>query len=380
MQPSFEQEQLRSTLRRYLRDNALPLIAQAEREHLIPQHAIAALADFGCIGGTLPESAGGHGLDYVTWAVIMEELGYAWGSLRTVINVINTFLRLVHRSGSPWQHERFARPVLAGEKRICLALSEPDFGSDIANVKTRADDRGDHYVVNGAKLWITNGANSDFIALLARTYSATCNGELSLLIVDRAESPVTARLIDTMVLKASGTSELTFQDVRVPKTHLLGAEGTGLKSVLIGLNFGRLNIAMGAVGASQAAFDLSLEYAKSRKQFGRAIGGFQLVQKHIVDMLVRTEAARALGYRAAHALDRAAAARIECSVAKLYATEAAQEVARLAMQVHGGLGYSAEYPIERILRDCIGNAIPEGTPDIQTLIIGRELLGISALQ
>lgn len=379
MKPSFEQETLRANLRRHLRENVAPHIQAAEREHVIAQDILIGLSDFGCIGGTLPESAGGYGLDYVTWAVIMEELGYSWGSLRTIVNVINTFLRLVNRNGTPWHHERFAVPVLAGEKKICLALSEPDFGSDIAGVQTRADDQGDHYRINGSKLWITNGVNSDYIALLARTFSPTCDGELSLFIVDRAESPVPAKLVDKMVLKASGTSELTFADVRVPKVNLLGTEGTGLKSVLIGLNFGRLNIAMGAAGASQAALDLSIEYAKNRKQFGRAIGSFQLVQKHIVDMLVRTEAARALGYRAAEALDRGESARVDCSVAKLYATEAAQEVARIALLVHGGLGYTTEYPIERIFRDCIGNAIPEGTPDMQTLIIGREVLGISAL-
>jgi alkylation response protein AidB-like acyl-CoA dehydrogenase len=379
MKLTFEQEALRTSLRRHLRENVAPHIAAAERGHLIPQDIVAGLAEFGCIGGTLPENAGGYGLDHATWALIMEELGYAWGSLRTIVNVINTFLRLVNRSGTEWHHERFAKPVLASEKKICLALSEPDFGSDIAGIKTRAEDRGDHYLVNGSKLWITNGVNSDFIALLARTYSPSCEGELSLFIVDRAESPVPAKLVDKMVLKASGTSELTFENVCVPKTHRLGAEGTGLKAVLVGLNFGRLNIALGAAGAARAALDLSIEYAKSRKQFGRAIGSFQLVQKHIVDMLVRTEAARALGYSAAAALDRGESARVECSVAKLYATEAAQEVARLAMHVHGGLGYSTEYPIERIFRDCVGNAIPEGTPDIQTLIIGREVLGISAL-
>jgi alkylation response protein AidB-like acyl-CoA dehydrogenase len=166
----------------------------------------------------------------------------------------------------------------------------------------------------------------------------------------------------------------------VPKENLLGEEGQGLKAMLAGLNYGRLNVAMGAVGAAQAALDLSVAYAKTRKQFGQVIGGYQLVQKLIVDMTVRTEAARALGYKAAWALDQGGAARTECSIAKLYATEAAHEVASMAMQVHGGLGYSVDYPIERIFRDTRGGMIPEGTSEIQTLIIGREILGISAFQ
>jgi alkylation response protein AidB-like acyl-CoA dehydrogenase len=183
-----------------------------------------------------------------------------------------------------------------------------------------------------------------------------------------------------MFIKSTGTSELRFSDAVVPKENLLGAEGEGLKAMLAGLNYGRLNVAMGAVGAAQAALDLSIDYAKNRTQFGRAIGGYQLVQKLIVDMTVRTEAARALGYKAAWALQQGGAARTECSIAKLYATEAAHEVASMALQVHGGLGYSVDYPIERIFRDTRGGMIPEGTSEIQTLIIGREILGLSAFQ
>jgi alkylation response protein AidB-like acyl-CoA dehydrogenase len=181
------------------------------------------------------------------------------------------------------------------------------------------------------------------------------------------------------VLKASGTSELFLDGIKLPKSALLGTPGSALKNVAIGLNYGRLNIAMGAVGAAQAALDLSVEYAKTRKQFGKPIGQFQLVQKHIVDMLVRTEAARALGYKAAMSMENGLPSRIECSLAKLYAAEAAHEVAKMAIAVHGGIGYSTEYPLERIFRDTAGGVIPEGTAEIQTLIVGREVLGMSAI-
>lgn len=180
-------------------------------------------------------------------------------------------------------------------------------------------------------------------------------------------------------MRCTGTAELGFNDVKIPKENLVGQEGQALKGTLKGLDAARLNIAMGAVGAAQAALDLSIDYVKQRKQFGRLIGSYQLVQKHIVDMTVRVEAARALGYRAAHALQRGQDVRQACSIAKLYATESAHEVASMALQVHGGSGYSTDLPIERIFRDTRGGMIPEGTTEIQTLIIGREILGINAI-
>ena len=192
-------------------------------------------------------------------------------------------------------------------------------------------------------------------------------------------TPYEVRRVDTMVLRSTGTAELNFDNVRIPRANLLGTEGSALKRMLKGLDAARVNIAMGAVGAAQAALDLSIDYARTRTQFGRPIGSFQLVQKHIVDMTVRVEAARALGYRAAAALDANQDARTACSIAKLYATEAAHEVADMALQVHGGLGYATDYPIERIFRDTRGGTIPEGTTEVQTLIVGREILGMSAI-
>ncbi|MFC4346219.1 acyl-CoA dehydrogenase family protein, partial [Cupriavidus numazuensis] len=191
------------------------------------------------------------------------------------------------------------------------------------------------------------GVAADYVIVLARLHSATSNGGHSLFLLDKAETPIDARLVDKMVLKASGTSELFLDGIRLPKSSLLGEEGGALKAMSVGLNYGRMNIAMGAVGAAQAALDLSVEYAKTRKQFGKTIGEFQLVQKHIVDMMVRVEAARALGYKAAVTLEKGLPSRIECSIAKLYAAEAAHEVAKIAIGVHGGLGYSTEYPLER---------------------------------
>ena len=374
-----DQVALRDSIRRYMRKEVTPRIDACEKARNIPLDLLAGMSQFGYIGGLLPEASGGLDLDFVTWAMMLEECGYFWGSLRTIVNITNVFLRLVSQYGTGQQKAHFLAPALASEKAVCVAFSEPNHGSNPAGIETRAEDKGDHYLLNGTKLWITNGVAADYVIVLARTYSPTSDGVPSLFLLDKSATPIDARLVDKMVLKASGTSELFLENVRIPKENLLGAEGTALKAMAIGLNYGRMNIAMGAVGAAQAALDMSVEYAKTRKQFGKPIGQFQLVQKHIVDMMVRVEAARALGYKAAVSLQKGLPSRIECSIAKLYAAEAAHEVAKIAIAVHGGLGYSTEYPLERIFRDTSGGVIPEGTAEVQTLIVGREVLGMSAI-
>lgn len=377
---SEEQTLLRDNVRRFMRERVTPMVAAHEQREEFAWELLPELRRFGYIGGLLPEDRGGYGMGFADWALLMEEAGYHWLSMRVLLSTLNIIARLLDHHATPPQREQFLKPLLNCERRIWVGITEPNHGSDVAGIETRAVDKGDHYLVNGGKLWITNGTRGDFGVLVVKTYSATCDGGLSLLLVDRKQTKYATRRVGTMFIKSTGTAELSFTDAIVPKENLLGEEGQGLKAMLAGLNYGRLNVAMGAVGAAQAALDLSVDYAKTRKQFGQVIGGYQLVQKLIVDMTVRTEAARALGYKAAWALDQGGAARTECSIAKLYATEAAHEVASMALQVHGGLGYSVDYPIERIFRDTRGGMIPEGTSEIQTLIIGREILGISAFQ
>lgn len=374
-----EQRLLRDNIRRFMQAEVAPLISRHDQEKTFPFEILKGLAQFGYIGGRLSEEQGGMGLDQLTWAMMMEEAGYAWLSLRTILNITNGPIAKLAAVGTPDQKARFLDPLLACERKVFTAISEPGTGSNIAQIQTRADLKGDHYVLNGRKLWITNGAFADFGIVVARTYSDNCEGQLSTFLVEREVSPYEVRRVDTMVLRSTGTAELGFDNVRVPRENLLGEEGGALKRMLQGLDGARVNIAMGAVGAAQCALDLATDYAKTRTQFGRAIGSFQLVQKMIVDMTIRVEAARALGYRAAMALDRGEDTRVSASIAKLYATEAAHEVASMALQVHGGLGYATDYPIERIFRDTRGGTIPEGTTEVQTLIVGREILGMSAI-
>jgi len=374
-----EQQALKDNIRRFMAKEVVPLISAHERARTFPFELMPQLAELGYLGGTLSENDGGYGIDMPTWAMMMEELGYHWLSLRTMVNITNGSIKRIAAHGTPEQKEKYLRPVLAGKLKVCTGLTEPDTGSNIAGIQTRADLVGGEWVLNGRKLWITNGYNADVAMIVARTFSSDCDGKLSTFIVERAHAHYDVRKLDTMVLRCTGTAELGFNDVRIPKENLVGTEGSALSGTLKGLDAARLNIAMGAVGAAQSALDLSMEYVKQRKQFGRLIGSFQLIQKHIVDMTVRVEAARALGMRAAHALEAGKDVRQACSIAKLYATEAAHEVANMALQVHGGLGYSEDYPIERIFRDTRGGMIPEGTTEIQTLIAGREILGINAI-
>ncbi|WP_238913941.1 acyl-CoA dehydrogenase family protein [Achromobacter insolitus] len=374
-----EQEALRDSIRRFMQAEVVPIVAQHEKARTFPFDLMPKLAELGYLGGNLPEEEGGHGIDMPTWAMMMEELGYHWLSLRTIVNITNGSIKRLAAHGTPAQKEKYLKPLMAGRLKACAGLTEPNTGSNIAGIQTRAELVGDEWVINGRKLWITNGCDADFVMVVARSFSPACEGKLSTFIVERALANYDVRKLDTMVLRCTGTAELGFTDVRIPKENLVGVEGAALSGTLKGLDAARLNIAMGAVGAAQAALDLSTDYARQREQFGRPIGSFQLVQKHIVDMTVRVEAARALGMRAAHALQAGKDVRQACSIAKLYATEAAHEVANMALQVHGGLGYSEEYPIERIFRDTRGGMIPEGTTEIQTLIAGREILGMNAI-
>lgn len=374
-----EQQELQHSIRRFMQSEVAPIVAQHEKARTFPFELMPRLAALGYLGGNLPESEGGHGIDMPTWAMMMEELGYHWLSLRTIVNITNGSIKRLAAHGTPAQKEKYLKPLMGGRLKACTGLTEPNTGSNIAGIQTRADLVGDEWVINGRKLWITNGCDADFAMVVARTFSPNCEGKLSTFIVERAVANYDVRKLDTMVLRCSGTAELGFSDVRIPRGNLVGVEGAALAGTLKGLDAARLNIAMGAVGAAQAALDMSIDHARQREQFGHPIGSFQLVQKHIVDMTVRVEAARALGMRAAHALEAGKDVRQACSIAKLYATEAAHEVASMALQVHGGLGYSEEYPIERIFRDTRGGMIPEGTTEIQTLIAGREILGMNAI-
>lgn len=375
-----EQQSLRDSVAAFLAREVAPTVGDFEKRGEFDWTLPARLKEFGCLGGFLSEQEGGYGISNMDYAVLMEEAGYCWHSLRATLNTMNMAALLLARLGTPQQKERYLGPLLAGRLRVWVGITEPNHGSNVAGMETRAVRDGDRWRINGSKLWITNGAIAELGILMAKVPPGQ-PGEphgITAFLVDSNETSFSKKRVHTMILRATTTSELHFDDALVPAGNVLGEVGQGLKNILVALSFGRLSVAAGAVGAAQAALDLSVDHARTRKQFGAAIGSYQLVQKMIVDMRVRTDAARQLVRRAARALDRGHPARMECSIAKLYSAEAAHEVASLALQVHGGMGYSEDYPVERIFRDTRGAVIPEGTTEIQTLIIGRELLGLSA--
>ncbi len=355
-----------------------PHIAEAERTGVFPWSIWPEVAAYGYIGIRLPGAMGGQDLTFADLAALMEAAGYHWLGFRALLNVHNMVAGVLGRHGTQEQKQSHLGPLLRGEKRVWVGITEPNVGSDVKAVETKARRRGDGFVVSGTKQWITNGGG-DFGILLARTLSeADEDLGLSTFLIDRAEVAYGVRPLSTMILRSTGTSELVFEDLFLPANRLVGGIGDGLKTILTTLNEGRLSVASGAVGAAQCAFDLSLKYATSRTQFGKIIGRYQLVQEHLVEQATLVRASRLLVQDAARGLDGGQPSRLECSIAKKFATESAFRVADLALQVHGGIGYSTDLPLERIFRDTRGGIIPEGTPEVQTLIIGRELTGLSA--
>lgn len=378
MELSPQQVALRDTTDRFLRDRIVPDIARAEREKQFDWGLMKELAQFGLLGATVAEDDGGLALGYCDFSVLMETVGYHWLSLRALLNVSNMVSQLLSAHGSEWQKQAYLRPLLKGEKRAFIAITEPDHGSDVSGIAARAVEHSDWFELHGRKQWITNGFGDFGIVLCKLAGERDAEPRFVTLIVDREEMTYDVRRLHTMILRATETTELAFDGTRVPRRNLLGTVGGGLRNILSTLSHGRVSVASGAVGAASAALDLSIEYVKSRRQFGRPIGAQQLVQEMIAEMAALTSASRLLCRDAASRLDNGETARVETSIAKRQSTEWAHRVATLALQAHGGIGYSDELPIERIFRDTRGGTIPEGTTQIQSLIIGRELIGLDA--
>lgn len=376
-----EQKILQETVKRFMDNEVVPIVDEYEKKKEIPKALIKKLIPLGYVGALVSPEYGGLGLDYISLGILMEEAGRTWGALRIMANgPLNLISYTISVNGTEEQKKRFLPSLLSAEKTGFLAITEPNVGSDASGVETKADLKGDHYFLNGTKMWVTNGSTAEIGIVFASTDKSKGPKGITAFIVDKEETPYSARDIEKMFGHAMVASELVFEDARVPKENMFGPEGQGLKIALTTLNEGRHNVAMGSVGIAQACIDVSVKYAKERRQFGKPIGSFQLVQKLIVEMVTDTMASRLLGYQAANCLDAGGRCDRFCSVAKLFACEAAFKTASNALQVHGGYGYSKEFPIERYFRDARGAMIPEGTSEIQTLIIGRDALGMSAIR
>jgi alkylation response protein AidB-like acyl-CoA dehydrogenase len=374
-----DQRMIRDRVRSFLQGEIAPVVEQHERERrTITKDIIRKLGEFGFASALVPEESGGLGLDATSYCIMMEELSRVWGSLRTLVSTSGMATRVIAKKGSCLQKGKFLPRLMAMEETACFALTEPNVGSDASAVQTRATRTGEGYVLNGTKTLITGGSMADIILVYAQAGEVGARKGITALLVRRDESEVQARDIRKMGLRCAPLSELVFVETHVPVENRLGEEGEGLRIALSELNLSRINVAFAVIGAGQAALDAAVRYTKERVQFGRPISSFQLVQEMIVEMALKVYAARLLAYRAAQLMDRGVDCRREASFAKLYATEAMLDVTSKAIQVHGGYGYTEEFPVERYYRDIRHLTMAEGTSEIQKLALGRDILGTSA--
>ena len=370
-------DELVATVREWVRKDVIPVASDFEHEDRYPEAMVAQMKAFGLFGARIPEEYGGLELDVMTYARLMEELSYGWMSLAGVLNTHTIAANLIERFGTDAQRKTHLPKMATGEMRGALSLSEPDAGSDTSAIRCRAVRDGDEYVINGTKMWVTNGERASIVALAARTDEGiTC------FIVEKSPGSsfggiATSKRIGKLGYKGLETVEMTYTDHRVPASWVLGGDaglGKGQHWILSGLELGRVNIAARACGVARAAFEASMRYAQERHTFGKPIAAHQAIQFKLADMATRLEAARLLTRSAAEKLDRGERADVEAGMAKLFASETAFENSTEAMRIHGGYGYTTEMPIERYYRDAPLMIIGEGTNEIQRLVIARGLL------
>lgn len=333
---------------------------------------------FGAISGPVPERYGGLGLDYVTTGLVSEKLVGHFGSLAGICLIQTVCARLMSEIEGEGIKQKALQKICAGDSIACLCVTEPNVGSYAAAIETTLKKVDGGYSVNGTKTWISNGSISDVAIVIATIDRSLGPRGLAAVLVDRNQSPYQTRELEKMGMKSFPTSELIFDNVLVPEDHLIAAPGKGLKTTLRTFELARSMMAVCSVGLSRAALSLAVSYAQERKQFGREIGTFQLIQAMIADMRTRTDAAALLTYRAFWLMDQGERCDAESAMAKFYATEAAVQTASECVQILGAYGLSEEYPAERYFRDARMLTIPDGTTQIQKLIVARDTLGLSA--
>jgi alkylation response protein AidB-like acyl-CoA dehydrogenase len=370
------QRMLVELVRQFARKEIQPRIDEFEHQHTFPREIIGKLAELGLLGLTVPTDLGGMKTDHLSFVLVLEELSRASPTICLIVSVhASLFCGLLAAFGTPIQKEKYLPRAARGEILGAFALTEPEAGSDTSSLTTKAVKNGTEYVLSGTKAWVTTGSEAHAFILIAKTEIEAGKWKPSAFIVDRASPGFrVAKIEDKMGLHSSPTAEIVLEDCRVPAENLLGEEGRGIAIALWGLDSSRIGIAAQAVGLSQRALDLAVPYAKQREAFGKPIAELQAIQFMIADIGTSLEAGRLLTYRAADRLDRGLPYSREAAMAKLFATEAANKAAYLALQIHGGYGYSKEYEVERIYRDARVMSIYEGTSEIQRLVIARNLL------
>jgi len=372
-----EQQMIRKMVRDFAEREIAPIAQETDKTGQFPWELIRKMASLGLLGLPIPEEYGGAGADNVSFAIALEEIARACGSTAITIDAHTSLAcEPIYLFGTEEQKRKYLVPMARGEKLGAFGLTEPEAGSDAGATKTRAVLDGDEWVINGQKIFITNGSIADVVIITAVTDPGKGVRGISNFIVEKGTPGFRpGRDEEKMGLKGSITSELFFEDCRIPKENLLGKEGEGFKQFLITLDGGRIAIGAMAVGLAQAAFEKAVAYSKERVQFGQPIANFQAIQWMIADMATEIDAARLLVYRAAWLKDQGVRFTKEAAMAKLYASEVAERVCYKALQIHGGYGYMREYDVERMYRDQRLCAIGEGTSEIQRLVIARQVLG-----
>ena len=373
-------DMLRDTVRSYSQDRIAPLAEKIDRDDWFPRELWPEMGELGLHGITVEEEWGGSGLGYLEHCIAMEEVSRASTSIGLSYGAhSNLCVNQLRRWGNDDQKKRYLGKLVSGEHLGALAMSEPGAGSDVVSMKLRADKKGDKYILNGSKMWITNGPSADTMIIYAKTdMDAGPKGMTAFLVEKDFKGFSVAQKLDKLGMRGSETGELVFQDCEVPEENVLGEVGKGVNVLMSGLDYERAVLAAGAVGIMQAAMDVVIPYVHEREQFGKPIGTFQLVQGKVADMYVSMNASKAYVYAVAKACDRGETTREDAAGAILYAAENSTKMALDAIQLLGGNGYINEYPTGRLLRDAKLYEIGAGTSEIRRMLIGREIFSKTA--
>ncbi len=368
-------EEMRDMIVRFTADKIAPRAAEIDEKNAFPNELWPMLGAQGLLGMTVPEEDGGTGLGYLAHIVAMEEISRGSASVGLSYGAhSNLCVNQISINGTKAQKERFLPKLISGEHIGALAMSEPGAGSDVVSMKLRAEKKGDHYVLNGNKMWITNGPDANTLVVYAKTDPEKGSRGITAFLIEKTfKGFSTAQKLDKLGMRGSNTCELVFENCEVPEENILGREGAGVEVLMSGLDYERAVLAGGPLGIMQAAMDVVLDYIHDRKQFGQSIGEFQLVQGKIADMYTTMNACKAYVYAVGAACDRGQTTRQDAAGCILYAAEKATQVALDAIQLLGGNGYINEYPTGRLLRDAKLYEIGAGTSEIRRMLIGREL-------
>ncbi len=372
-------DMLRDAVRDFAVSEVAPLAAEIDRSNEFPNQLWQKFGSLGLLGVTVPEAYGGSDMGYLAHIVAMEEISRASASVGLSYGAhSNLCVNQINRNGTAAQKQKYLPKLISGEHIGALAMSEPGAGSDVVSMRLRADKKGDRYVLNGTKMWITNGPDADLIVVYAKTEPEAGSKGITAFIVEKAFGYRTAQKLDKLGMRGSNTGEMVFEDVEVPAENVLGELNKGVRVLMSGLDYERAVLSGGPLGIMQACMDIVVPYIHERKQFGQSIGEFQLIQGKVADMYTTLNACKAYVYAVGAACDRGETTRKDAAGAILYSAEKATQMALDAIQILGGNGYMNEYPAGRLLRDAKLYEIGAGTSEIRRMLIGRELFNETA--